>query len=243
MNVGICLIIKDENNYLEEWLNYHFNLGFNHIFIYDNKSKVSIKTTLNTLNINSNNITIIDWNNEDYLSQSNAYLDCCLINKENYDYILFIDTDEFLYINNKFSTIQNILNYFIESYGSFNGLGISWKMYGQPEPYFESRKNQEEYIYYYEDTHIKSILNPKSVIRFPDPHFASINGNYIDENNKKINSPKKYHTSNLIWIKHIYTRSLNEFKEKMQRVDVNTRKYSLTNINLFYEHNNKCNLK
>ena len=34
--IAICLICKDENQYLEEWLNYHRSLGFNHFFIYDN---------------------------------------------------------------------------------------------------------------------------------------------------------------------------------------------------------------
>jgi hypothetical protein len=32
----ICAIVKSEEAYLDEWINYHLGIGFSHIFIYDN---------------------------------------------------------------------------------------------------------------------------------------------------------------------------------------------------------------
>lgn len=36
---SICLLAKDEDLYIEEWVNHYINLGFEHIYIYDNGSK------------------------------------------------------------------------------------------------------------------------------------------------------------------------------------------------------------
>ena len=46
-NSSICLIIKDENEYINEWLEWHIRIGFEHFFIYDNESKVPIQKSVN----------------------------------------------------------------------------------------------------------------------------------------------------------------------------------------------------
>lgn len=38
-NYSICLIIRDENEYLKEWLEWHINQGVEHFYIYDHDSK------------------------------------------------------------------------------------------------------------------------------------------------------------------------------------------------------------
>ena len=35
MKTAICVIIKDEINYLDEWLSWHLNLGIDEIFLYE----------------------------------------------------------------------------------------------------------------------------------------------------------------------------------------------------------------
>jgi hypothetical protein len=40
MKIAICLIIKDENEYLQEWMDYHRKVGVSHFYIYDNNSKL-----------------------------------------------------------------------------------------------------------------------------------------------------------------------------------------------------------
>ncbi|KAA6439138.1 hypothetical protein FEM33_12710 [Dyadobacter flavalbus] len=42
----ICCIVKDENESLEEWINYHRKIGVQQFYIYDNESKKSVKQTL-----------------------------------------------------------------------------------------------------------------------------------------------------------------------------------------------------
>ena len=48
MKVGICAIIKDcYKPYLLEWFNYHYSLGVDHFFIYDNESERPIISIVN----------------------------------------------------------------------------------------------------------------------------------------------------------------------------------------------------
>ena len=39
MKTLLCVIVKEENCYLEEWINYNKLLGFDKILIYDNNDK------------------------------------------------------------------------------------------------------------------------------------------------------------------------------------------------------------
>ena len=32
----ICAIAKNENDYINDWVNWHLNLGFDRIYLYDN---------------------------------------------------------------------------------------------------------------------------------------------------------------------------------------------------------------
>ena len=43
MKTCICAIIKDEQDYIEEWLDYHLGLGFNHIYLYEDYYSTSHK--------------------------------------------------------------------------------------------------------------------------------------------------------------------------------------------------------
>jgi hypothetical protein len=212
MKVAICLIIKNENEYLEEWLQHHRNLGFNYFIIYDNNSSFSVENYLKINNNDNKDIAIYHWKDNEHASQLRAYKHCCDNFKELYDYILFIDTDEFLMLKHH-KTIQE----FIDSKPKFDGFGIYWRMYGMNMT--NSRIPIKDYKLYSYDNHIKSILNPKKVIRFLDPHKATLEKNnvYIDELNRNIISPIGLHTSKEIYIKHTWTRSLSEWNEKLKR--------------------------
>jgi len=237
ITIALCCIAKDENPYFEEWLNHYKNIGFDKFIIYDNNSSPSIIRYFTDNNISTKNITIINWTDEEFGSQSRAYLDCCQ-KYSDFNYIAFFDLDEF-YMSKSMNVKEDL-----KSLDYPDGLGIYWRIYGKSKPYFQSRQSIFNYVEYKEWDHIKSILNPNKVIRFPDPHFATLlkNSLYINELNHKLNSPIGLHTSKNIWIKHIYTRSLEEFKQKIKKGDVNTRKFPL-NIERFYEINDNLNKK
>lgn len=233
MKVGISLIIKNENEYLQEWLDYHKSRGFDVFYIYDNESDVPVSKYIQDNNIEGNIIVQL-WKDNKIGSQMRAYLDCC--KRTDCDYILFIDTDEF-YVSNT-ANVKVDIERLNQKYGKIDGIGLYWRMYGSNPP-FETRQPISAYNQYHKHSHIKSILNPKAVISFPDPHKATIKGEYIDENGREIYSPIGKHTSSKMWIKHIWTRSLEEFKEKLERGsgDKVKRPYTLQH---FYDYNLQC---
>lgn len=218
--IGLVCIAKDENAYFDEWIRHHLKVGFDHVFIYDNNSKEPIEIAKDLKRF----VQIIDWKDSEFGSQSRAYLDACK-RFGKYHYLAFLDVDEF-YMSNTMNVKNDIddLNY-------PPALGIYWRIYGNPNP-FETRQPIENYIHWHGDKHIKSIIDPSFVKSFPDPHKAelirSLNKYYIDENRYQITSPIGVHTSNNIWIKHVFTRSRQEFAEKIERGDANTREKNRT---------------
>ena len=87
MRIALCLIIKDEGQYLEEWLDYHRKVGVDFFIIYDNQSNPPISNE-------DKDVTIIKWEDNNIGSQMRAYKHCSL-NFNDFDFIGFIDTDEF----------------------------------------------------------------------------------------------------------------------------------------------------
>ena len=60
--LALCLMCKDEGHYLKEWCTYHFKLGVEHIYIYDNLSKVPLNTNPYVAHgISRGKITVINW--------------------------------------------------------------------------------------------------------------------------------------------------------------------------------------
>lgn len=233
MKLAICLIIKTEILYLEHWLNHYRKLGVDHFFIYDNNVTKSI-------DLPDKDCTCIAWSREDAHCQGEAYVNCCKNNKD-YDYIGFFDIDEYVMMSEDI-TIKEMLCKLREQCGDFDALGIYWRCYGKSKPYYETSQSVDRYTEYWKHYHIKSFINPKVAKGFPDPHKAVINGRYIDELGRTVVSHTGEHTSKYIWIKHIWTRSLQEWKVKFNngRVD---RFPMECDINEFYIYNDKCNLK
>ena len=60
LDVAIVAIVKDEAEYLEEWLAFHLALGVDHFFIYDNGSTDGSAELLERY-INHGLVTRIDW--------------------------------------------------------------------------------------------------------------------------------------------------------------------------------------
>ena len=181
------------------------------------------------------NIKVNNWSDNSFGSQNRAYLNCCKNNQE-YDYVGFFDIDEFF--QSKTMNIAQDINDLKSKYGEFNGLGLYWRIYGNI-PYFEVRQPISNYTKWFGDKHIKSFVNPKSIIQWYDPHKAHIKGKYIDELGRIVNSPTGEHTSENMWIKHVFTRSKSEWQAKMDRGDANLRK-TLRTWDDFYNYNNLC---
>lgn len=118
----IFCVIKEENEYLEEWIKYYLKLGVEHFCIFNNESKTPVGETLASLKLNNvSTVTII----KGQVAQLKAYnLGTELFGKET-QWMAFIGTDEFLVPKN-----ANNLQQFLHAYRKFGGLGVNWLVFG-----------------------------------------------------------------------------------------------------------------
>lgn len=91
----ICLLIKDENKYLREWINHHLSIGIEHFYIYDNGVNENVQEYLLKM-YPIELFTFIDWHTSYKHMQIDAYNHCLKNYGNESQWIAFIDTDEFI---------------------------------------------------------------------------------------------------------------------------------------------------
>lgn len=98
MRVAVCAIAKQENNYIREWVEHYKNIGFDHVYLYDNNDpKGEVFSAVIGDYINNGYVTIINFRGRKIV-QKEAYNDCYSRFGTGYDWIAFLDIDEFLTI-------------------------------------------------------------------------------------------------------------------------------------------------
>ncbi len=220
MNLSICIMCKDEPEYLLDNIEYHSLIGVDHFIVYDNKSKIPLKEVLS----DKTNVTVNFWDDTDNGSHVRCFNHCIRNYKDDFEWIAFIDVDEFIVMKD-----GNIdLKKFLEPYKDYGGLGINWLMFGSCGHKNKKADVINNYLYpAFNDTAdscIKTIVNTKFVSTNPPPtnnnhYFLYEEGKFcVNENFEKIDRYKNFPiTRDRIQLNHYYTKSLEDWKEKMSR--------------------------
>ena len=113
LKVCLCVIGKNENLYIKEFVNYYINLGYNHIYLYDNNdiNEERFEDVIKD-EINSGFISIINYRGyrgDNINPQIEAYKDCYEKNSNKYEWLSFFDIDEYLELIPSYFKIQNFL--------------------------------------------------------------------------------------------------------------------------------------
>ena len=97
---SICVVVKQENRYIKEFINYYRKLKINKIFLYDNNDlNGEYLEDILFKYIKYNFVEIINYRGK-YKPQKKAYNDCYVNNNKDYNWMAFYDADEYLYIDN-----------------------------------------------------------------------------------------------------------------------------------------------
>lgn len=222
MKVGICAIIKDcYEPYLIEWLQYHHDIGVDYFFIFDNDSAIPVSEITNKVpfcgDIYHGAIHGLGVQGIAYgLCLRRVQLDWPLP-----DWLAFIDEDEFIRCEN--GDIRSCL----KGYENYSGVGLNWRIFGSSGLEQRTPERQRDKFVMYTgaewppNRHIKSIVNPLKVSHCLTPHhFAYQEGFCVDVEKKRVPGngpfvdPPIYKT---MWIDHYFTRSLEEWMEKIKR--------------------------
>ncbi len=219
---SICLLIKDENEYLIEWITWHLNIGIEHLYIYDNDSQTPVSETIKELPKEmQNKITVIDWSGTHEHMQHDCYYHCLKTYGEDSTWIAFLDSDEFIRLT---GDNPSDINTFLHDYEEYGALYMCWIMYnanGQKQK--ENLPVKERFTKIVTDhkelgfgklfvkpTRVKKMLVHMAILKVGS---ETVNENFETQ----IGTFQRNISYDKIAVDHYYTKSYEEWCSKMLR--------------------------
>jgi hypothetical protein len=222
MKIALVCIAKNEDNYIQEWCDYHLKLGFDDIFIYQN----NWRTDINGDNIHKFEIDGVAKQRDAYNKFINDY-------HNEYEWGAFFDIDEFLVLKK-----HNNVKDFINEYNDFPSVGINWVLFGDNNiktidgdysliRRFTKRQNQV-------NNHIKSIVKLQQGL-FMDVHNP--HSIWVDTHKNHNSGPfTQVHNDDIAQLNHYFCKTEIEFIEKCDRGRADTPQYRRS-MKDFHDHN------
>ena len=226
--IAIVACLKNESPYIEEWLEYHYQIGIDKFYIYDNDSEDRAEL-LKILDpwIQSKIVDYVELPG-DY-AQLPAYNDAILRHRFDCKYLAFIDLDEFIVPKQNqdlLTIINSIFATEVDSQIRIAGFGINWRNFGSNgqdrklnggvlERFTKRSPND-----FPRNKLIKTISNPRRIKLISRAHDATyfMNCICVNENGKTIpefENPEN--TVEKLQINHYFTKSREEFELKKSR--------------------------
>lgn len=256
MQVAVCAIGRLENSYIQEFVEYYKSINVDKIFLYDNNfdGEEHFEDVINQY-IQDKYVEIIPYRNKERC-QLTAYQDCYDTHKNDYDWFLFIDCDEYLHMTG-FTDIKAFLSQ--PQFGIYDAIhinemniGDNGKIQKTSEPLsvrFPNPIIPLDYIKTYnfpENDHVKTILRGrlpqiewKSTPHTPSNSISCCNarGNECDSVSSFIH-PFDFTAA---YFKHYITKTIEEYidiKAKRGYPDDNKDYFKMNNpINDFFTIN------
>jgi hypothetical protein len=241
---------RDEQNLLE-WVHHHLNLGFSHVHIFDHLSITPIDTFI------SHPCVSVERCNDTSGGIKFHFINSALTiaRQQNYDWLLYLDSDEFLVLN----SADNVSS-FLNNYQNFDQIGINWLLFGSNyldtinpgKTLLESFTKSESSL----DLHIKTFLNLKrnpQITAIPNPHVYILNDmtksvgvNYqrLDPSQPWFFSNKESFTKVNAFIAHYINQSFDIYYQRKcsrPRDDVNIFHSILSKDDMHKLHNSTVN--
>lgn len=219
--IAIAAIVKNEENYIEEWIEYHRLLGIEKFYIYDNGSTDDTVAILQKYVVNE----IVEL---DYVEGTDRQIETYdrILNRHRSDtfWIAFIDVDEFLYINN-FEPHTDAIGRFLKEYEAYNGLEIYWKTFGtsdhmnMPDGYVIEKYTEVLPPDHNKNHVVKTIVQTERTKCNRLVHrFDYLDGKPAVDENKELlvdtSQKDERNPSEKISIHHYYTKSIKEFMDR-----------------------------
>lgn len=122
---SVCLLIKDENPYIEEWLRHYTSIGVEHFYIYDNNSKIPIRDTVHEIDNGyfDHLCTFVKFTDYRKNMQYECYDDCLSRFGKESRWMGFFDTDEFVDVS------KSSVTAFLKQYEDYFCVWIPWEIH------------------------------------------------------------------------------------------------------------------
>ena len=232
-NIALCTIGKNENKYIREFIEHYKNYGVDKIFLYDNNdfNGENFSDILSDY-IKSSLVQIINFKGMKR-PQIKSYKDCYKKNYKYYNWLIFFDIDEFIYLKN-FQNIKDFLNQ--KKFNKCQRIQLNWIFHTDNNLlYYENKslakrfpirekkaRGQKKGGWPGIKSGIKSIIRGNINISVIDVHIISPEliscdgfGNIQKIENIVTNVSDFYY----YYIDHYYCKSTEEFIKKVLRSD------------------------
>jgi hypothetical protein len=192
---AIVCIAKDEPT-IDEWIEYHLNLGFTHIYIYANDWKYECYNPYHYPFV-----TVIDWPGKvKQLAAYNHFLKNYL-----FEWAAFIDVDEYIVVP---AGLDKLLQ-------GNKAIALPWRIYGNKES--EGRTVVERFRHWAPDPnrHVKIICPFGTYGSFNNPHFWT--GPMVTPDGAIHQGPFTKNDRQAAWIRHYYYQDKQHWERKIAR--------------------------
>ena len=220
---AICVMQKNEDWFLEEWINYHFALGFDDIYLFnDGEPKMNLTSTeyLHVFPV-ANLPTRVH-------KQIAVYNSCVEIIQRrqpsyNTSWVSFMDIDEFLVLKRHDSVTEFLIEYCPP--GLCGSLSINWLWFGTSnETYYAAKPVTQRFICRERNPHkiSKSIFRLDAFYCASNQHFVHLKSNpakdpkgppfpYDTQGTIHFRGPGTPTANDSVAVFHHYTKSLEEW--------------------------------
>lgn len=242
---SVCAIFKNESIYLKEWIEYHKLIGVDHIYLYNNFSTDDYLSVLDEY-ITADYVTLTDWFVE--RGQMSAYENCYSLCKNETQWLMFLDLDEFIC-----PKIDTDIKTWVKKYEKFPSVIVYWLMFGTNGIVEQDSAKLviEQFTCSWSSVRNvgKIILNtnfePVKVYHhdiFCKLNFLGLKFKLppINENRQFVVYPglEKCPKNGTIQINHYWSKSLNEYVRKIDKGDIfsEANEEIRKNMSFFYWH-------
>lgn len=229
--LGLCAIAKNETPYLREWVAYHYLIGFERIIVYDNESTVPVGETLADLHALG---MVETYTIQGQAMQLVAYNHCLREHGHEFEWLAFLDLDEFLHLKQ-----CNDVRMMLSAYEDFAGLVLNNRSYS-PAGYLGRPAGlvidlYREALGY--SIYVKSIVRPCHVAMIRTPHHCDYADGRYAVNTDRLPACGGYApvASDVAQINHYSMRSQQDYEAKIRRGDAIYEGYNPRSLDKFYK--------
>jgi len=213
--LAVCLRFRDEERFLEEWLDYYRAAGVNHFFLYNNFSTDGYREVLRPYQ-ERGQVTLIVWPRVP--ASPGAENDCIARTRGRFDWVGFVDADEFVVVRDGRSIPD-----FLDEFGDVPAVALHWYYFGSNG--HEQRPHDWVIRAYtrraaHPNHHFKVFVRPERVTRNRNSHNFYYRGAHcaVREDRRRVfGSMASPASAQRAWINHYYCKSLQDYLERAAR--------------------------
>ena len=220
--VAACLYVRNAEHDIQEWIAYHHVIGIQTFLIYDNGSTDATVTQAQMM-ASVADVRVISWDQAiGPGAQSEAYEDCFRRFQHEFEWIMVLDSDEFL-CNNKIFQIDDLVSkHFFHAAIAFN-----WACFGSnghaeiPKELTTEAFTRRSDETFGANCHTKFMVRPELVKNIVNPHYFDVDGPIKRANGQNVTWKIKGVTDIVDlsdWrVNHYFVRSYAQWETKLMR--------------------------